>query len=468
MGTQDGKMQPFTVSVSTSAMLILDLHSHLALDEVCGYLAGQWDPNSHNLAITHTFPCLTPSNDTSTETAQRIETEIYEELYGKQLTLVGWYHSNPTGPAAPSAKDCFDQLDFQIKLLGNSDASYTPCVGLICAPYIPAAKTCDSSIVVYWAFPPPEGSPQDWGRPMRMSYSAITDPCLSEEVVNSVDKVINFYKKQEKQIPMCSEWREGKYYFEKIGQSLMSKFPQDQDEQLWRYIQAQLLEGVPPPSSWSRDGRSNGPEQQTSPQQQQQQQQQQPAARSSPPPSQQQPNGQGGLTIQPAHQQSSNPAPPPPAHQSPQVIQGRKPSGEEEEIDDDEEEHLKEEQEEIDDDEEQALARRTGTSTEHGLITISQYSPSTGTQMTFTRAPQGGQPVTLSIQETSGPQSYPEPLVLTTNGLRQQAPQGDEAGGQEGQHNEEEEEGPINFSSFRRRDEEGEDSGDEGRLVIKE
>merc|ERR1719346_983017 len=50
---------------------------------------------------TTTFPCLNPSNDTSTETAQRIETEIYEELYGKQLTLVGWYHSNPTGPAAP-------------------------------------------------------------------------------------------------------------------------------------------------------------------------------------------------------------------------------------------------------------------------------------------------------------------------------------------------------------------------------
>ena len=44
-----------------------------------------------------------------------------------------------------------------------------------------------------------------------------------------------------------------------------------------------------------------------------------------------------------------------------------------EEIDDDEEEHLKEDQEEIDDDEDQALARRTQTSTEHGLITISQY-----------------------------------------------------------------------------------------------
>jgi len=458
----EGKMQPFTVSVSTSAMLILDLHSHLAMDEVCGYLAGQWDPNSHNLAITHTFPCLTPPNDTSTETAQRVETEIYEELYGKQLTLVGWYHSNPAGPPAPSAKDCFDQLDFQIKLLGNSDASYTPCVGLICAPYMPSAKTCDSSIVVYWAFPPPEGSPQDWGRPMRMSYSAITDPCLSEEVVNSVDKVINFYKKQEKQVPLCSEWREGKYYFEKIGSSLLSKFPQDQDEQLWRYIQAQLLEGTPPPSCWNKERRNSSPEQQTSPQQQRQQQQH-PASSSSPssqqqqqqpPPSHQQQSGlSSSLTIQPAHQQQSTA--PPPAHlQQTQIINGRKPSGEEEEIDDDEEEHLKEEQEEIDDDEEQALARRTGTSTEHGLITISQYSPSTGTQMTFTRAPQGGQPVTLSIQETSGPQSYPEPLVLTTNGLRQ--------------HSQEEEEGPINFSSSRRREDEGEDSGDEGRLVIKE
>ena len=77
--------------------------------------------------------------------------------------------------------------------------------------------------------------------------------------------------------------------------------------------------------------------------------------------------------------------------------------------------------------------------------------------------------LTPPLQETSGPQSYPEPLVLTTNGLRQQAQQGEGAGGQEGQRDEEEEEeGPINFSSSRRRDEEGEDSGDEGRLVIKE
>ena len=58
-----GKIQPFTVSLSSSAMLILDLHSHMVKESVCGYLAGQWDLNAHNLAITHAFPCLTSTDD---------------------------------------------------------------------------------------------------------------------------------------------------------------------------------------------------------------------------------------------------------------------------------------------------------------------------------------------------------------------------------------------------------------------
>ncbi len=89
-----------------------------------------------------------------TEEAQRVETEIYDQLYGNHLTLVGWYHSSPRGPSLPTVKDCFDQLDFQIKLLGNGDATYTPCVGFICSPYEASARTLDSSIVVYWIYPP--------------------------------------------------------------------------------------------------------------------------------------------------------------------------------------------------------------------------------------------------------------------------------------------------------------------------
>ena len=112
---QCGKMQPFTVSISSSALLVLDLHSHMISKPVCGYLAGQWDLNSHNLAITHSFPCLTRDSKESA----RIESELYSQIYGRHLTLVGWYRSSPGMPALPSLKDSEAQLEYQMKLLGN-------------------------------------------------------------------------------------------------------------------------------------------------------------------------------------------------------------------------------------------------------------------------------------------------------------------------------------------------------------
>jgi len=294
----EGKIQPFTVSVSTSAMLILDLHSHMSKEPVCGYLAGQWDLNAHNLAITNTFPCLINNQDIGSKKAQQIETSIYEELYSKHLTLVGWYHSNPQGPAAPSAKDCCDQLEYQVKILGNSDATYTPCVGLICVPYEPSAANSESSIIVYWVYPPAENLNQEYGKPMRMSYSAITDPCLSEHVIGQIDNIVAFYRVQPDFIQFHKKYDQNQRYATKLGKSLISKFPRDQDERLWKYIRSQVLE-------------------------------------------KQYHNMEDPLTQQP----STN-------------VNQRKNS-EEEEIDDDEETALNEEQEEIDDDEENALALPT-------------------------------------------------------------------------------------------------------------
>ena len=195
-------------------------------------------------------------------------------------------------------KDCLDQLDFQIKLLGNGVETYTPCVRIICSPYEASAKTVDSSIVVYWIYSPLEHNPQDYGMPMRMSYSAITDPCLSQEVLQQIDKVIDFYREKPSAVPFLENYTADLRFIDKIAKSISSKFPQDQDENLWNYIQTQLIGEEP-------DKR-----------------------------------------IHP-----SNPS------SIPAVINGRKQS-EEEEIDDDEESALKEEndQEEIDDDEDNAIA----------------------------------------------------------------------------------------------------------------
>lgn len=43
-----GKIQPFLVSLSTNAALLMDFHCHLTRSEVSGYLAGHWDINTHS------------------------------------------------------------------------------------------------------------------------------------------------------------------------------------------------------------------------------------------------------------------------------------------------------------------------------------------------------------------------------------------------------------------------------------
>ena len=83
---------------------------------------------------------------------------------------------------------------------------------------------------------------------MRMSYSVIQDPCLSEEVLQQIDKVVQFFKSQSEESgtvpPLTEHYEDNLYYIDKIGRSLLSKFPQDQDEQLWLYIQSALLAGL--------------------------------------------------------------------------------------------------------------------------------------------------------------------------------------------------------------------------------
>ncbi|PNF42068.1 hypothetical protein B7P43_G10999, partial [Cryptotermes secundus] len=128
-----GKIQPFLLSMSTNAVLVMDFHCHLTTSEVVGYLAGHWDVNAHNLAITHAFPCRSRLADR--ELAPLVEADICRAIEQRHLTLVGWYHSHPFAAATPTLRDIDAQLDYQIRMKGNSDASYTPCVGVICCGY---------------------------------------------------------------------------------------------------------------------------------------------------------------------------------------------------------------------------------------------------------------------------------------------------------------------------------------------
>ena len=43
-----GKLQPFLISLNTTALVVMDVHCFLTRSEVVGYLAGQWDINTNS------------------------------------------------------------------------------------------------------------------------------------------------------------------------------------------------------------------------------------------------------------------------------------------------------------------------------------------------------------------------------------------------------------------------------------
>lgn len=81
------------------------------------------------MQVTHAFPCRNIKSDK--ENAAHVEVEIGKSIEKEKTILVGWYHSHPFAAAAPTLRDVDAQLDYQIRMKGISDNSYTPCIGLI-------------------------------------------------------------------------------------------------------------------------------------------------------------------------------------------------------------------------------------------------------------------------------------------------------------------------------------------------
>ncbi|KAJ0181897.1 hypothetical protein K1T71_002619 [Dendrolimus kikuchii] len=236
-----GKVQPFLVSLSSNASLVLDIHCHLKKEEVYGYLAGSWDLNNHNLMISHTFPCLISKNDTKPRVL--VELEIQMEIEKLGLTLLGWYHSHPTNPAMPSLRDCDNQLEYQIKMRGPSEISYVPCIGVICSPYNPESPVLESSLTFFWVMSPPEQRPTEYPRPLLLQYNMVHDSHLTHHVMDQIRKSIKYYTtySDETFIDFKENFKPDITYLDKLKCTLTAKFPREQsDGLLWHFIRDEL------------------------------------------------------------------------------------------------------------------------------------------------------------------------------------------------------------------------------------
>ncbi|XP_027489456.1 MPN domain-containing protein-like, partial [Corapipo altera] len=111
--------------------------------------------------------------------------QICQSLFLRGLSLVGWYHSHPFGPALPSLHDIDAQMDYQLKLQGSGNG-FQPCLGLICGPYFHGNPGVESRIAPFWVMPPPEQRPNDYGIPMEVEVTYIPDGFLTNDVVQEM------------------------------------------------------------------------------------------------------------------------------------------------------------------------------------------------------------------------------------------------------------------------------------------
>lgn len=91
--------------------------------------------------------------------------------------------------------------------------------------------------MAYWVIPPPETKPNEYGRPMLMSYSVIQDSLMTPNVKEEMKKCVEYYKKESDFINLSDRYLNTTLYIDKLKSTLISKFPRDESESiLWRFI----------------------------------------------------------------------------------------------------------------------------------------------------------------------------------------------------------------------------------------
>ncbi|RMX54484.1 hypothetical protein pdam_00021668 [Pocillopora damicornis] len=218
-----GKMQPFSVDISTNCLLLMDYHCHLTTSEVVGYLAGQFDPQTHHMKVVQAFPCRCRFADK--ENALKVEEEVRNAIAQRGLFLVGWYHSHPSYQPDPSLQDIQNQLNYQ-SILQQENAPYGACL----APYDTYRTTKESVIRAFWVQTSMEGQTQKLGVPMLINTTLHQDQFLTQDLLNELRWMWSFYKGGPDAINFNNFWHGSQTYLDKVKSSLIKKFPTDQTD----------------------------------------------------------------------------------------------------------------------------------------------------------------------------------------------------------------------------------------------
>ena len=197
--------QPFKLTVSPAAMLVMDLHAHLCTNEVIGYLGGSWDPDTKSLTIERAFPGRGVASGMDVEMDPIAEVELKSQVEAQNMKVVGWYHSHPVFEPTPSGVDINNQLNYQ-RLFRDESVGVEPFVGFIVGPYDMRLPNQVSSVTAFCAQRLMKaGATEDI--PFEVSYGLSDDKDVEPLTVGSMAAVVVQNKSTEGRVNPTELWR---------------------------------------------------------------------------------------------------------------------------------------------------------------------------------------------------------------------------------------------------------------------
>ncbi|NXK53179.1 MPND protein, partial [Chauna torquata] len=194
------KFQPFNVAISSNVLLLLVRPHHEVLRAPGGIrcegvvsLGGRWDTNTQRRRRGGGAGGPQPAAEPPTRASPAV------------LTVL-------------RAFPCRSRL-------GDAEAA---APSLLPGPYYHGNPGVESKIAPFWVMPPPEQRPNDYGIPMDVEVAYIQDGFLTNDVLQEMTLLVEFYKGAPDLVKFQELWSQDQTYLDKLKGSLASRTPKDQ------------------------------------------------------------------------------------------------------------------------------------------------------------------------------------------------------------------------------------------------
>ncbi|XP_046557705.1 LOW QUALITY PROTEIN: deubiquitinase MYSM1-like [Haliotis rubra] len=193
---------PFKVSMTNTAVAVMDVHAHISKTEVIGMLGGQYHGDLGVLDIRMAVPCNSLSTGIQCEMDPVSQTQASEQISAAGLIVVGWYHSHPTFAPNPSVRDIETQLKFQ-DWFAKGGSHF---VGVIVSPYNKLNPGVISEVQCLTIGS--EMSPEyHCNLPYEFDYSMTFDSCTDGDLVEPLIALADKYSSNVNRVYLSRQFR---------------------------------------------------------------------------------------------------------------------------------------------------------------------------------------------------------------------------------------------------------------------